>query len=184
MSSLLIDLENTTTQYASIALATAVGNVPASGVIVGQIVDLVHADANCQLQVTGGPDANAFFVKVQGADLSSGNQVLSGNFTDPTSGFSVFPSQFLSGGRLCVNSGTLGSGGPQGTFVNGAAPFCSGGVFGCSFQRINRYVRAVVESGSANVQLNTCTFISQTIATTSGGGYSNLPMSGGLGTAV
>ena len=184
MASLLIDLENTVQQSTSIALTIGVGDTPASGVIVGQIVDMMHADANCNMQVTAGPVATAFFVKVQGADLSSGNQILSGNFTDPTSGFSVFPSQFLSGGRLCVNSGTVRSGGTDGAPIDAAALFCSGGAYAGSFQRINRYVRAVIESGSAVAVPVMVSFLSQKITTTSGYGYTNLPMSGGIGTAV
>ena len=182
MASLLIDYQNTTQHQTSIALATGVGNVPASGVLVGQIVDLVNADANCQMIVTGGPTSGPVFVKVQGADYSSGNQVLSGNFTDPTSGFSVFPSQFLSGGRLCVNSGLWGSG--FGSVVNNAPQFCSGGQQAGSFQRVNRFVRAIAESGLSFDQPIMVNFTSQLIRTDSGNGYTNLPLSGGIGTAV
>lgn len=182
MASLLIDYQNTTQHQTSIALATGVGNVPASGVLVGQIVDMQHADANCQMIVTGGPTSGPVFIRVQGADLSSGNQILSGNFTDPTSGYAVFPSQFLSGGRLCVNSGLYASG--VGSVVNNMPQFCSGGQQAASFQRVNRFVRAIAESGLAFDQPISVVFASQSIATTSGGGFTNLPLSGGIGTAV
>lgn len=180
MASLLIDLENTTQQTMSVGLADGVGNVPASGVIVGVIGDFNNTDSNCNMQVLGGPISGPFFVKVQTSD-----QTTSGSFTDPTSGLAVMPSQFLSGGRLCVNSGIgYGSGNLNLPFAVGSGNpiFCSGGTFGASFQRpqAGRYVRAIVESGSAVVQHVYVNFVSQLIATGSGGGTSMLPTSGGV----
>lgn len=179
MASLLVDLENTTQQWASIALADGVGNVPASGVIVGNIIDMKDADTNCNMQVNAGPCSGPFFVKVQNSDA-----VTSGSFTDPTSGYAVMPSQFLSGGRLCVNSGLVASGGPQGTFIDSAPLMCSGGVYAGSFQRVGRFTRAIIESGSTIAQHVSVNFISQLIATGSGGGYSISPQSGGTGINV
>lgn len=179
-ASLLVDLGNTCQHQTSIAPANGVGSTPASGAIIGQIVDLLHANSYCNLFVAGGPSSGIFQVAVQTSDSTT-----SGSFTDPTSGLpaGALPTAFLSGGLLTVNSGlwTSGTKGlPVGGVVNSAPLFCSGGFQAAAFIRNGRYARAVVISGGTFDQPVTIGFISNLKTIGSGAGFSYSPSSGSV----
>jgi hypothetical protein len=119
-------------------------------------VDLLYANIACQLQVDVGPSISGQCrVMIQSSDTTT-----SGNFTDPTSGLSKMPGQFLSGGILVVNSGNV---------------WASGGTQFSLFQRPGRYVRGIVMSGDQNNAPVTVKFLSNLKTTGSGGGASQSP---------
>lgn len=156
-ASLLVDLGNTTQQTPTIV---AVNAFPCSGAVVGNVVDLLNANTYCNLQVNGSvSQSGQLRIKVQTADATT-----SGDFTDPTSGLSVFPTAFESGGIFRINSG--------------GGPLISGFAQSAAFIRNARYARAIALSGDfwqANLAVN---FISQLKTTGSGGGFTFSPTSG------
>lgn len=174
-ANLVVDIGNTCQFQASVSPVNGVDSTPASGVIIGQIVDLLNANTFCNIFVAGGPSSGLFQVNVQTSDGTT-----SGSFTDPTSGLAQMPTAFQSGGRLWVNSGLW----PAtdlfnlGAHISGAPMFASGGVLFAAFQRPHRYARVNVVSGGTFIQPVTAGFVSQAKVTSSGGGFSYSPSSG------
>jgi hypothetical protein len=101
-----------------------VGASPSSGTLVGFPVDMKDADSYCNVWVVTTSCSGPFQIQVQTTDtlsglLVSGGGVVSGAFTDPTSGLAsvsvgtTFPTWFQSGAILTINSGlwpTIGGG--------------------------------------------------------------------------
>ena len=169
----VVDIGNGCGYDPSVVCAATIS--PASGTIVGQIVDLLNDNAFTNLYVAGGPTSGPLAVLVQTSDATT-----SGSFTDPTSGLPQFPTAFSSGGLFWVNSGLYSSGiDPWSSIVNNAPLFCSGGVQFAAFQRVGRYVRAIALSGAFD-QPMTAGFISQRKTTGSGGGFTYSPSSGSV----
>ncbi len=174
-ANLLVDLGNTVQQDYSVPPTLSVALTPASGTIVGNIVDMLHSDTYCNLHVQAGGASGILRVAVQTSDSTT-----SGNFADPTSGMvpGQFPGAFQSGGILICNSGLWASGAlPVGPEVDNAPLFCSGGMQAQGFVRNGRYVRAIVLSGSFPAPVAVA-FLSQMKTTGSGGGFTYSPGSG------
>lgn len=161
-ASLVIDLGQTCLLQPSIAPAAGVGSTPASGAIVGNVVDIIDANTLTNLVVTGGvSQSGTFRVQVQTASGTT-----SGWFTDPTSGLAVMPTNLLSGGILLCNSGQ-------------ASGFQSGVIQAGGFLSPHRYVRAVVLADDLFNAPVFAGFIKQQKQTGSGGGYSWAPQAAG-----
>lgn len=175
MASHLVDLGNTCQSTPSI-VPTAVlsGGItsPTSGAIIGTGVDMTDSNSYCNLFV-GGHLSGTLRVTVQCSDTD-----VSGSYTDPTSGFSVFPGAFLSGTTLWLNSG--GDGGLLGAVVSGQN--CNSGFYVAQgFIRTGVFVRAIMVSGAGQgAGPITAGFISQSRATGSGGGFSFSPTGGSV----
>lgn len=172
-ASLAVDLGFTCDYRPSVSLAVPVS--PASGTVVGQIVDLQNADTFCNIFCAGGPASGVIEVRVQTSDGTT-----SGSFTDPTSGLprTALPSFIASGGVMFVNSGLHSSGNSSlSSPVDNAPLFCSGGTQYGAFQRPHRYARLLVMSGAfpESVQAG---FISNKRTVGSGGGFTYSPGSG------
>lgn len=173
-ANLLVDLGNTTQQGVSIMSTTA---FPGSGAVVGDIVDMIHANTYCNLQIIGKAlDASGMLrVVVQTSDSTA-----SGSFTDPTSGMAPnnLPGIYQSGTVLFINSGGLLNGtlqgGVSGQYVQSGFAAAQG------FIRTGRYVRAIALSGDFYRGALSATFISQLKMTGSGAGSTQLPGSGSL----
>lgn len=178
-ASLVVDLGQTC-EYRRSLLAPVSGDVTNVGII----VDLMHADTNCNLWLANtlgmsGPIP----VLVQTADGTA-----SGDFTDPTSGYPAgsFPiGGFISsGGTWWVNSGIAWVSGNNGLNAPAdAAPLlASGSIVFASFQRPHRYGRLLLTSGNASVTnfLGAAGFISNKRTIGSGGGFSLAPGSGSV----
>lgn len=146
----------------SIGPATGDGGTPASGVVIGMTADLRdHNNLTNVLAGFGTSISGQFRLQVQTSDSDT-----SGNFTDPTSGLPVFPTNMLSGGILVINSG------------NNQA---SGGFFAGGFLRPHRYARVNILSGDQfNAQV-VAGFLCQPKRTGSGAGYTYSPGSGTVG---
>lgn len=144
-----------------------------SGVVVGNIVDLIAANTMCNVYV-GGLPALASGLLIIGVQCS--DSTASGTFTDPTSGLQTLPTVFSSGGNLVLNSGATG--GTYNAFTSGQGVL-SGFIAGAAFQRPQRFARLLFNSGFYIGTLQ-AGFISQLKQTGSGGGYSILPSSGGI----
>lgn len=176
-ANLVVDIGTTTQHQNSISPANGVGSSPASGTIIGAIVDLLHANTFCNLVVAGGPSSGAFRVGVQVSDGTT-----SGSFVDVTSGLAAgtFPTAFISGGLMTCNSGLWASGWTTtpGAVVDSAPLFCSGGVQYGGFVRNARYARAIVLSGATYAAPVTVGFVSQLKVTGSGAGFTFAPGSG------
>jgi hypothetical protein len=146
-----------------------------SNLIVGQIVDLLHANNNCNIFVAGGFGSGVIEVQVQTSDA-----LTSGSFSDPTSGLPVFPSNLVSGGKFFANSGILASGVSLRSAVASGAPlFASGGIDFGHFQRPHRYARLIWNSG-VFPNYAVAGFISAKKTTGSGGGTTQSPGSGSV----
>lgn len=157
-ASLLVDLGNTCLLDASISPAAGVAGTPASGIIVGKIVDMLQVDTATQLVISCGPSTSGQ-CKVQ---VQTSDDTASGTFTDPTSGLASFPGNFLSGGILVYNSGNAQQ---------------SGSALASWFQRPHRYARTICMSGDLlNAPLTT--LLIGNIRSTSGGGFTFSPGSG------
>lgn len=154
-----------------------VSTIQGSGanLIVGEIVDLLHADTACNIFVAGGVGSGAVQLRVQTSD-----GLTSGSFTDPTSGMVDFPGGLTSGTILTVNSGLPSSGAQsRGSPVDAAPFFCSGGVDFGYFVRPGRYARLIqVSSVFPNPVI--AGFVSQKRTTGSGGGFTFNPGSGSV----
>lgn len=160
-ASLVIDLGQTCLLQPSIVPAAGVDSTPASGVIVGNIVDTKDANVFTNLVVAGGVSLSGTFrVAVQ-----TSPDTLSGNFTDPTSGLSVMPTAFLSGGILLCNSGQ-------------SSGFQSGLLQAAGFLSPDRYVRAISLSGDKYNAPFVAGFVKQLKQTGSGKGFTYSPLSG------
>lgn len=174
-ANLVVDIRGGADFQTSVSPAVGVGNTPASGTLVGEIVDLLHADTYCNVFVAGGPTSGPLQVRVQTSDSTA-----SGTFTDPTSGLpaSAFPSAFLSGGLMWVNSGLLSSGNQSiSARVSGATNFASGGLSFGAFIRNGRYARLLAMSGTFTAPV-IAGFVSNKKTTGSGGGFTYSPGSG------
>lgn len=168
-ANLVVDLGATCNYRLSIDVAT-----PAS-LIVGEIVDLQHANTNCNVWVAGGAGSGVLELRVQTSDTTT-----SGTFTDPTSGRTAtqMPSFVASGGIMYVNSGLHVSGSQSlSSPVNNAPLFCSGGIQFGSFIRPHRYARLIVAS-SLFPDPVLAGFVSNKHTTGSGGGFTFAPGSG------
>lgn len=145
-----------------------------SGVLVGDIVDMLQADTYCNLWAAGrGFGSGPLLIHVQTADATT-----SGSFTDPTSGLAAMPGAFASGGILIVGSGpaTDATLGILGSGVSGQY-LLSGFAVAQGFQRPGRYVRCLVGSGFYDGILQVG-FLSNLKTTGSGGGFTYAPGSG------
>jgi hypothetical protein len=160
-ANLIVDINGTAKSAVSVAPAAGVGSTPASGVIVGTVVDLQYQDTftNVFLGGTGNSTSGSFRGLVQ-----TSPDTTSGNFTDPTSGLAQLPTNLQSGGILIANSGTLGSNG----FISGF-----GGIQYGAFQRPagHRYARLIVMSGDRYNGTAFGGFTAQHRTTGSGGGF-------------
>ncbi len=95
---LIVDLNSDALTKLSVNPNVGVGSTPASGPIIGEIVDLLHANTYMNFGAFGGWLASGT-TKVQVQTSPTTN---SGDFTDPTSGLvdGQFPSNVTSGGIL------------------------------------------------------------------------------------
>lgn len=173
-ANLVVDLGNTTVMGLSIGgTANAQSGLiySASGPVIGLSVDLLQANAFCNLFAGGyAQNASGFLnLQVQCSDFDT-----SGSYVDPTSGLAQFPTSFLSGGMLVLNSGNTG--GVLGAQVSGQS-ILSGFMVSAGFQRPFRYARVNVLSGGYNGPL-VAGFIAAAKTTGSGGGFTFLPTSG------
>ena len=148
---------------------------PGSGATIGMNVDMNNANTFCNLLVAGRciNASGELRIAVQASDSTT-----SGSFTDPTSGLAQFPTPFVSGGILVINSGGLSSGSidAQGNLQC----FQSGFVAAAGFQRPQRYVRANGLSGFFWAGDLSASFISNLRTIGSGGGFVLSPSSGAV----
>lgn len=187
-ANLVIDLFNTTQTIPSlpstavsvdgpIAITSGGCITSLSGVLVGDIVDMINSDAYCNVYVAGKSlGSGPLIIGVQCSD-----QTTSGSFTDPTSGLAQLPGVFASGGNLIIGSGPwTGSTDPGGIFGSGISGqmALSGFMCGSAFQRPTRYARLLVRSGFMDCAGFAAGFISALRTTGSGGGYTSSPSSG------
>lgn len=144
----------------------------ASGVIVGDMIDLKDVDTSTQVYFSYGNNTsgNVTFAVQESDDTTSGNFVA----ITVASGESIW----LSGGRTGINSSGLQVGQPGGQFLAGVGRVSGDILFGY-FQRTKRYARIIQESGTVGwgAPVN-AGFIAQKIQTGSGFGYSLQPSSG------
>jgi hypothetical protein len=185
-ASLLVDLFNTCQLSPSLPSFAVAADAPIpatsggfvsslSGVMPGDIVDLLNANTVCNVYVVGKAiGSGPLIIGVQTSDSTT-----SGSFTDPTSGLPQLPGSFSSGGQLIIGSGDWSSswGGIFGSGVSGQVVLS--GFFAASiFQRPHRYARLLVMSGFMDVVSMQAGFISQLKTTGSGGGFTYAPGSG------
>jgi hypothetical protein len=169
-ANLVVDLSATVDCRPSVNVGSGVNKV------IGEVIDLLHADTYCNVYVGGLGGSGAIEVWVQTSDSTA-----SGTFTDPTSGLAAFPTKVGSGGVLFVNSGLFSSGNQSlSAPVNNAPAFCSGGIDFGAFQRPHRYARLILNSGPFPNAI-TAGFISQKRTVGSGGGFTLNPTSGTVG---
>lgn len=166
-ANLVVDLANTVDYFPSLVVVSGAG--------VGQIVDLLNANAHCNVFVAGVANSGSVPFLLQTSDTTN-----SGDFTDPTSGlpanvFTSFGNKIASGGIFHANSGLYASGNssPCQAAVTGVPLFQSGNIDFAAFQRPHRYARLNTLSG--NAALLTAGFVSQKKTTGSGAGYSQSP---------
>lgn len=149
-----------------------------SGVLVGDTIDLLHADAACNVFACGrGFGSGPLLIGIQTADVTT-----SGSFTDPTSGLAAAdrPRGVSSGGFVIIGSGAatdvllgvFGSGVSGQVIQSGFAAFVR-------FERPHRYARLIVGSGFYDGTL-LAGFVSQARPVGSGGGFSMSPSSGSV----
>lgn len=168
-ASYLVDLYNTCQMGLSLPLVGSGTLFAASGVIIGQSVDLLNANSFCNLAAFGLATASGDLrLQVQVSDFDT-----SGSFTDPTSGLAQLPTIFASGGIVAIASGSTSV---LGQAISGQF-MLSGWAIGAGFQRTQRYARINLVSGTY-VGAFTGAFISQFKSPGSGGGFSFLPGSG------
>lgn len=146
----------------------------ASGVVIGEIVDMLDANTATQVIVNAGPGSGLIMVAIQTSD-----QTTSGSFTDPTSGLPTddLPGKVASGGIFVVNNGLAVSGrNPFGTPAgNNVAPFSSGGMDATYFLRPHRYARLNIISGGLNPSV-TASLLGNLKTVGSGGGFTQSPL--------
>ena len=166
-ANLVVDLNPTVDTRPSVVVGSG------SNLIVGEIVDLLHANTFCNVFCAGAAGSGLIELRVQTSD-----SVLSGTFTDPTSGLAQIPQGFASGGVVFCNSGLYASGNSSPYApVNNAPLFCSGGQQFAAFQRPHRYARLITNSGPFP-NFFAAGFISQKKTIGSGFGYTFSPSSG------
>ena len=169
-ANLAVDLGNTTLTAPSLT-STA---ITSSNVTVGGIVDLLNADTYTSLLATGRNVhlSGQLQIQVQTADTTA-----SGDFTEPMSGLAEFPTAFVSGGIIQLNSGTIG-GQEFGPGMSGRFMW-SGFTCFAAFQRPHRYARVLELSSDLWLGAFQASFVSQLRTTGSGaGGYETNPSSG------
>ena len=149
-----------------------------SGVMIGEVVDLLDADTHCNLWAAGQAfGSGPLLIGVQTSDTTT-----SGDFTDPMSGLAAdsnIPAPWVSGGFIIVGSGPGTNLGIFGSGVSGSIVL-SGWAAAAGFQRPHRYVRAIALSGFLLDGGFTAGFMGQLKSTGPSGfaGYSYLPSSG------
>ena len=184
-ANLTVDLGNTTqmgnalfgwSQTSGVSNALCV----ASGTVVSQSIDMLHANTYTNVVITGQSTSGQLRVQVQTSD-----QDVSGQYTDPTSGLAQLPGVFQSGGIIWINSGGTGNG-LFGPFTSGQA-IASGFCVATALQRPSatpganigggRYIRALVLSEATAQYAGplTINFLGQFRTTGSGGGASWQP---------
>lgn len=178
----VVDLRQTTQHAGSIAQRTIAASGVGTGVVVGKVVDLLHANTFTQVWAAGNDfSSGEVRILVQTSDATT-----SGSFTDPTSGLppAAFPPGIHSGGVFILNSGLWQSGGVYGPALSGVSRFASGGIEFGAFLRPHRYARLVLLSGTGNGiafqsgATLTAGFLGQLKTTGSGGGFTQSPSSG------
>ncbi len=140
-----------------------------SGVQVGSVIDLLHANTFCNVWVQGQSlGSGPLLIGVQTSDTTT-----SGSFTDPTSGLARLPAPFVSGGWLVIGSGT---GTNVGIFSSGVSGSIVQSGFACAagFIRPHRYARLITGSGFYDGPLG-AGFISELKTKGSGGGFTHSP---------
>ena len=175
-ANLLVDLGNTC-QLGFGALSAPAFAASAAGI--GQIQDMINADTFTNVMIQGVPNAAGSSGQLR-VFVQTSDGTTSGSFTDPTSGFNVFPTVFESGGIIRINSGGLGGTNGQGTFgdfISGHA-FLSGFVEAGGFLRPHRYARIGYLSGDFYYGTLALTLVGQLRTTGSGGGFTFSPTSG------
>ncbi len=148
-----------------------------SGVLIGDIVDMLNSDTYCNVYVAGRSiGSGPLIIGVQTSDSTA-----SGTFTDPTSGLAAIQAPFQSGGNLIIGSGdwTAGWGGIFGSGISGQVVLSGFMAIG-AFQRPQRYARLIVNSGFMDVVGFQAGFMSQLRTTGSGAGFTYSPSSGVL----
>ncbi|MDO8673658.1 MAG: hypothetical protein Q7O66_19790 [Dehalococcoidia bacterium] len=168
-ANLVVDLGATCDYRTSIVVGSG------ANLVVGQIIDLAHADTYCNVWVAGGVGSGVIEMRIQTSD-----GVTSGSFTDPTSGraSNQLPAFLASGGVMFANSGLAVSGSQSlSAPVNTAPLFCSGGIQFGAFIRPHRYAR-LISNSSVFPDAIQAGFISNKRTTGSGGGFTYAPGSG------
>lgn len=176
-ASLLVDLGNTCQMGVSIqdtALLSGSFIANGSGTIIGQTVDMLNADTYTNLYGAGVSASGRLRLQVQVSDSDT-----SGNFFDPTSGFSQLPGAFQSGTILWINSGL--DNGTLGPIISGHC-IASGWMEAQGFIRPGRYARVNVlsEASAQYAGALNAGFIGNYRTTGSGGGFSFSPSSGSV----
>lgn len=152
-----------------------------SGVMIGDIIDLVNANAATQVFVAGRSlGSGPLMIGVQTSDATT-----SGSFTDPTSGLAALPSVFQSGGYLVIGSGgwtgATDPGGIYGSGMSGSMALSGFLAFG-GFQRPHRYARLFLGSGFMDWAACQAGFVAQLKTQGSGPGFAWSPQSSGNNT--
>ncbi len=170
-ANLVVDLAQTCDYFCSLQV------VSGQAIAVGNICDLLGANTYTQVYCAG---ANSGPLQLL---IQTSDDTVSGNFTDPTSGYAAFPVNIISGGVFWVNSGLWNSGfmSPAPSLgISGAPLFASGGIWFGAFQRPQRYARLLAMSGNLSIQgvpFN-AGFIGNKKTTGSGFGFTMSPTSG------
>lgn len=164
----VVDLNPTVDVRASVAQGSG------ASFTVGRIADLLQANTLCNVYCANGlGGSGAIEVRIQTSD-----SVLSGTFTDPTSGLARLMDGIASGGVVFFNSGIYASGHSSPcASINNAPLFHSGGQQFVAFQRPHRYARLIVNSGVFPSDI-TAGFLSQKKNIGSGAGFTFSPGSG------
>ena len=191
-AALSLDLYNATQTVYSLPSTAAAADGPIaissggvisslSGVMVGDIVDLVNCNNACQVYVAGRSlGSGPLMIGVQTSDATT-----SGSFTDPTSGLAAMPSVFQSGGYLVIGSGGwTGATDPGGIYSSGlsGSMVLSGFMAFAGFQRPHRYARLFLGSGFMDWAACQAGFVSQLKTQGSGAGFAWSPQSSGNNT--
>ncbi len=178
----IVDLNNSTVSQPSLnsfaqpSLASGAAYIsPASGAVIGLTVDLINAGNTCNIYAMGCPAFGSGQLQIQ---VQCSDSTASGTFTDPTSGLPQMPSILSSGGILILNSGGL---------LNGVVGTAQSGNYILSgfdqfafFQRPQRYARLNVVTGDFFCGVLQAGFISQSLVTGSGAGFTLSPTSGAV----
>lgn len=168
-ANLVVDLGGT----CQMAVSAAAQFGGASGVVIGEIIDMLDANTATQVIVAAGAGSGLISVQVQTSDT-----LTSGSFTDPTSGLFAadLPGKLSSGGILHCNSGLAVSGrNPFGGPLSGFSPMCSGGMDATYFLRPHRYARVNIISGGLNPSV-TVSLLGNLKTVGSGGGFTQSPL--------
>ena len=166
-ANLVVDIGSTCDYAASVMVGSG------SDLLVGRIVDLLHADTYTNVFCAAGVGSGVIELRIQTSDT-----LTSGSFTDPTSGLESFPSWIASGGIFFANSGLAVSGNQSiSAPVNNAPLFCSGGIQFGAFARPHQYARLLYNSGPF-LNWIVAGFVGNKRTIGSGGGFTYSPGSG------